>query len=202
MAFDPCGRPEKGGTGKSPSAPGSSLGFQGAHTDATTGSVILCPRQYDPTTARFTSPDVYAAGELDLALGTDELTGNRYLLAGANPVAYYEDGHWPCFKGIGWCDKNKNEETVEEKEARESRRRAFEDIREQLRNHGLNYWDLGLAPYGVCRICEYRPAIVVLGDELYDGQPFRVCMRCETKLDWSDFDAALAEARRISLHRK
>jgi RHS repeat-associated protein len=77
------------------------LGFQGDHTDPTTGSVILGPRQYDPTTARFTSPDVYAAGDLDLGLGTDELTGNRYLFAAANPVAYYEDGHWPSWRRWG-----------------------------------------------------------------------------------------------------
>jgi RHS repeat-associated protein len=107
VAFDPYGRPEKGGTGKSATAPGSSLGFQGAHTDPTTGSVILGPRQYDPTTTRFTSPDVYASGDLDLGLGTDELTGNRYLFAAANPVTYYEDGHKPGLCRRFWNCKRK-----------------------------------------------------------------------------------------------
>jgi hypothetical protein len=32
---------------------------------------------------------------LDLQLGTDSLTGNRYLFAGANPMSFYEDGHGP-----------------------------------------------------------------------------------------------------------
>jgi hypothetical protein len=32
---------------------------------------------------------------LDLGLALDPLTGNRYLLAGANPVAFYDDGHAP-----------------------------------------------------------------------------------------------------------
>jgi len=41
---------------------------------------------------------MYSSGDLDLSLGTDELTGNRYLFAAANPVDYYADGHRP-----GWC---------------------------------------------------------------------------------------------------
>lgn len=96
-AFDPYGKPEKGGSGKTdaPDAPTTTLGFQSARTDEATGRVMLGQRQYDPTTARFTTPDVYIAGMLDLQLGTDSLTGNRYLFAGANPLAFYEDGHGP-----------------------------------------------------------------------------------------------------------
>ena len=98
-AYDPYGKPEPGGSDRKDTAddgsdnPKSTLGFQAAHTDDTTGRVLLGERQYDPTTARFTTPDVYVAGELDLELGTDELTGNRYLFAAANPVAFFEDGH-------------------------------------------------------------------------------------------------------------
>lgn len=93
-AFDPYGKPERGGTSTPDSqSKGSTLGFQGALTDKQTGSVVLGARQYDPTTARFTTPDTFVAGHLDMALGTDELTGNRYLFAAANPVAFYEDGH-------------------------------------------------------------------------------------------------------------
>ena len=96
-AFDPYGAPEE--TGRSQSSPEakSSLGFQAALTDPTTNKVILGPRQYDPATARFTNPDVFVAGAADVALGSDPLTGNRYLFAGANPVAYYENGY--CFAG-------------------------------------------------------------------------------------------------------
>lgn len=99
-AYDPYGKPEPGGSDRKDKDdadgqdnPDSSLGFQAAHTDQTTGNVLLGARQYDPTTARFTSPDVFVAGQLDLELGTDALTGNRYLFAAANPVAFYEDGH-------------------------------------------------------------------------------------------------------------
>ena len=98
-AFDPYGRPEKAGSSQTdPTKKGSNLGFQGAHTDNVTGSVVLGRRQYDPTTARFLTPDTFVAAELDLALGTDSLTANRYLFAAANPTAYYEDGHWPWSK--------------------------------------------------------------------------------------------------------
>ncbi|HVE45304.1 MAG TPA: DUF6531 domain-containing protein [Acidimicrobiales bacterium] len=94
-AYDPYGKDDKGGSAKKigVTAPNSSLGFQSALTDKVTGAVVLGPRQYDPTTSRFTTPDVFVASALDLQLGGDELTGNRYLFAGANPVAFYEDGH-------------------------------------------------------------------------------------------------------------
>jgi hypothetical protein len=39
---------------------------------------------------------------LDLGLALDPLTGNRYLFAGANPVAFYDDGHAPYLRGKGW----------------------------------------------------------------------------------------------------
>ncbi len=96
-AFDPHGKPETGGskTSTDTGTPKTTIGFQSARTDETTGRVMLGQRQYDPGTARFTTPDSYAAGMLDLQLGTDSLTGNRYLFAGANPMSLYEDGHGP-----------------------------------------------------------------------------------------------------------
>jgi len=93
-AFDPYGKTERGGSGTDlVGGAKPTLGFQGAMTDKATGSVMLGARLYDPTTARFTTPDTYVASALDVGLGTDELTANRYLFAGANPVAFYEDGH-------------------------------------------------------------------------------------------------------------
>lgn len=96
-AFDPHGKPQTGGSAKTTdtTAPTTTVGFQSARTDEATGRVMLGQRQYDPGTARFTTPDVYAAGMLDLQLGTDSLTGNRYLFAGASPMSFYEDGHGP-----------------------------------------------------------------------------------------------------------
>ena len=56
--------------------------------------MVLGARLYDPGIRRFTTADSFVASALDVALGSDPLTGNRYLFAGANPVAFYDNGHW------------------------------------------------------------------------------------------------------------
>ncbi|MDQ3569872.1 MAG: AHH domain-containing protein [Actinomycetota bacterium] len=119
-AWDPYGRPQKAGSSQpDPTKKGSSLGFQGALTDRVNGSVVLGPRQYDPTTARFVTPDTFVAGDLDLELGLDALTGNRYLFAGANPTMFYEDGHgWGWCKKFWDCDDKKKEEGKKKEEDR------------------------------------------------------------------------------------
>jgi|SRR5581483_6345355 len=61
------------------------------------------------------------------------------------------------------------------------------------------FWDAGGAPGERCAICEYRPSIHELAVRGEGGEPLLVCGWCETKLDWSDFDAALVEARRLSV---
>jgi RHS repeat-associated protein len=104
-AWDPYGRPKAAGsTSADVSQWASSLGFQGSLFDRATGASLLGPRQYDPKTARFTTPDQFVGASLDLGLGTDPLTGNRYLFAGANPVAFYENGYFPCWhNSTGGC---------------------------------------------------------------------------------------------------
>lgn len=98
-AFDPYGKKDAGGEAKDATGGAkSTVGFQGAITDKATGNVVLGARLYDPTTARFTTPDMFVASALDMQLATDSLTGNRYLFAAANPVSFYEDGHWPKIK--------------------------------------------------------------------------------------------------------
>jgi RHS repeat-associated protein len=47
----------------------SSLGFQAAQTDKVTGRILLGPRQYDPTTERFTTADSFVSSSADLSLG-------------------------------------------------------------------------------------------------------------------------------------
>lgn len=56
-AYDPYGRPKAGST--SPGTSRSTLGFQGAITDRTTGRMALASRLYDPSTARFGAPDTF-----------------------------------------------------------------------------------------------------------------------------------------------
>lgn len=51
-------------------------------------------RRFSPRTGRFLAQDSYVGALADLGLGSDPLTGNRYSLAGGNPVSYVEvDGH-------------------------------------------------------------------------------------------------------------
>lgn len=92
-AYDPYGAAQEGGSSKEEGNEESTLGFQSAHTDDVTGNILLGPRIYDPTTPRFTTPDFFVASGPDISLGTDPLTGNRYLFAAANPVGFYEDGY-------------------------------------------------------------------------------------------------------------
>lgn len=93
-SYQPYGRKDNAGSPtKANGYAGSSLGYQSDLTDPKTNKLLLGPRQYDPSTLRFSTPDTYAAADLDLALGVDELTGNRYVFAASNPVAFYEDGH-------------------------------------------------------------------------------------------------------------
>lgn len=100
-AWDPYGQLTKAGsTDQNQKKTGSPLGFGGALQDGATGSLILGARQYDPKTARFTTPDYFIAAQLDIKLGSDELTGNRYLFAAANPVGFYENGYWPSLKSV------------------------------------------------------------------------------------------------------
>mgnify|MGYP000262277838 CR=1 FL=1 len=103
-AFDPYGRPELAGKGAQQGSRGSTLGYQSVATDRATGTSSLGARLYDPTVGQFTTPDQFVASALEMAIATDTLTGNRYLFAAANPVSYYEDGHFPCWKNkAGGC---------------------------------------------------------------------------------------------------
>lgn len=101
QSFDPYGAPNEERQKESSNSSKSTLGFQGAHTDEDTDRLLLGSRQYDPQTQRFTTPDYFVQGPANLSLGTDPLTGNRYVFAAANPVAFYDDGHAPSDSGGG-----------------------------------------------------------------------------------------------------
>jgi RHS repeat-associated protein len=97
-AYDPYGASNDAGSGIAVGErdPETELGYQSESADAITGNILVGPRQYDPTTQRFTTADVFIDAGADLSLATDPLTGNRYLFAAANPVALDDDGHEPC----------------------------------------------------------------------------------------------------------
>jgi RHS repeat-associated protein len=70
--------------------------YSGKRTDASSGKIDMGARTFGPEIGQFLQADRFdsALGELDLA--TDPLTGNRYGLAGGNPVSFIEtDGHDP-----------------------------------------------------------------------------------------------------------
>ncbi len=94
-AYDPYGATYDGGTQTAVGEQASKLGYQSARRDEDTGYLLIGPRLYDPDTDRFTSADFYVGAASDMSLGTDPLTGNRYLFAAANPVAFDDDGHAP-----------------------------------------------------------------------------------------------------------
>jgi RHS repeat-associated protein len=155
-AYDPYGDKDEAGT-EEPTEPveeggesESDLGYQEAPEDDVTNSILLGPRIYDPTTERFTSPDFFVGGGANLGLGTDPLTGNRYLFAGANPVAFFDDGHEPlCGKdNFGSCEFSPN--------------RGYETESQKFRNPRPRYERrsgtsnptgciLGVNPDGSCR---------------------------------------------------
>jgi RHS repeat-associated protein len=110
-AYDPYGSPDDGGSSELVNKEKSTLGYQAAQTDEDSGNILLGPRIYDPTTDRFTTADSFVSGGADMALGTDPLTGNRYVFAAANPVAYYENGYMPLYECGCSGGGNPNDET-------------------------------------------------------------------------------------------
>jgi RHS repeat-associated protein len=68
--------------------------YSAKRLDPGSGTYDMGARRFGPDTSRFLQPDFYRGALADLSLALDPLGGNRYALAGANPVAYAEaDGH-------------------------------------------------------------------------------------------------------------
>ncbi len=68
--------------------------YTGKRWDAATGGYDMGFRDYSPGLNRFLTRDSYTGALADLNLGTDPYTGNRYALAGGNPITGVElDGH-------------------------------------------------------------------------------------------------------------
>lgn len=138
QAYDPYGAADIRGTSfkNGDESETSSLGFQGSLTDEDTDNLILGPRMYDPKIDRFTTADYFVGSGSDMQLGTDALTGNRYLFAGANPVAFYEDGWGPCDRAsYAYCSggtaKRSSPSTTTMSEASEG---------ESAANDARDYW--------------------------------------------------------------
>lgn len=83
-------------TGSDPQ-PINPLRYSGFRFDTGSGTIDMGARRYGPDTQHFLQQDQFAGALDDLSLSTDPLTGNRYGLAGANPINFIEtDGHSFC----------------------------------------------------------------------------------------------------------
>ncbi|MQB01887.1 MAG: hypothetical protein GEU78_16680, partial [Actinobacteria bacterium] len=70
--------------------------------DSGSGTLDMGARRFGPDTARFLQPDLFKGALANLGLSSDPITGNRYALAGGNPLSYIEwDGHAPLLDGHG-----------------------------------------------------------------------------------------------------
>jgi RHS repeat-associated protein len=77
--------------------------------DSGSGTIDMGARRFGPDTARFLQPDLYLGALTNLGLSTDLLTGNRYSLAGGNPLSFLEwDGHRLTKDGQGGAESSPN----------------------------------------------------------------------------------------------
>jgi RHS repeat-associated protein len=140
-AYDPYGATNDAGSGIAVGErdPETELGYQSESADAVTGNILVGPRQYDPTTQRFTSADVFIDAGSDLSLATDPLTGNRYLFAAANPVALDDDGHEPCLSDCNRMYSGTKEQQREREADRDRERfRRNAEVRERSPGEALH----------------------------------------------------------------
>lgn len=76
--------------------PLNSYRFSGKRFDVGSGTINMGARHFSPSTGRFLQLDTYSGATRNLGLSRSPLTGNRYSLAGGNPIGYAEsDGHRP-----------------------------------------------------------------------------------------------------------
>jgi RHS repeat-associated protein len=69
--------------------------FNADRIDPTTGNYDMGFRNYDPSTNRFLSRDMYDGAFADTNMSVDPYTGNRYAFGGGNPLSNVEvDGHF------------------------------------------------------------------------------------------------------------
>jgi RHS repeat-associated protein len=76
--------------------------YSGKRFDSGSKTLDMGVRRFDSSITRFLTPDLFLGALDNLSLSTDPLTGNRYALAGGNPVTFEEwDGHVPFAEGGG-----------------------------------------------------------------------------------------------------
>lgn len=92
QAFTGIDKPDTQNPGKEPF---NFYRYTGKRFDPASGGYDMGFRDYQPAINRFTVRDTYNGALADLNLGTNPWTGNRYSLAGGNPITGVEiDGHY------------------------------------------------------------------------------------------------------------
>ncbi|HVF20812.1 MAG TPA: RHS repeat-associated core domain-containing protein [Mycobacteriales bacterium] len=82
--------------------PVNPMRYSARRYDSGSGSLDMGARRYQSAIGRFLQFDQYGGALADLSLSSDPLTGNRYALAGGNPVGFMEwDGHIAFRNGCG-----------------------------------------------------------------------------------------------------
>jgi RHS repeat-associated protein len=68
--------------------------YSAKRLDTGSGTIDMGARRFGPDTSHFLTPDFFFGSLANLSLSTDPVTGNRYDLAGGNPISFKEwDGH-------------------------------------------------------------------------------------------------------------
>jgi RHS repeat-associated protein len=76
--------------------------YSAKRLDTGSGTLDMGARRFGPDTSHFLSPDFFYGSLANLGLSTDPITGNRYDLAGGNPISFKEsDGHMVSADGGG-----------------------------------------------------------------------------------------------------
>ena len=82
-------------SGDSAANPLNAYRYSAKRLDPGSGLLDMGARLYSPDQGRFMQADQYASALGNLGLSSSTLTGNRYALAGANPIGFVEaDGHY------------------------------------------------------------------------------------------------------------
>ena len=96
----PGGAVHKGDTDKT--TPLNPFRYSAKRLDTGSGTLDMGARRFGPDTAHFLTPDFFYGSLSNLDLSVDPLTGNRYDLAGGNPISFKEwDGHMVTADGGG-----------------------------------------------------------------------------------------------------
>jgi RHS repeat-associated protein len=76
--------------------------YSAKRLDTGSGTLDMGVRRFGPDTAHFLTPDFFYGSLSNLGLSIDPITGNRYDLAGGNPISFKEwDGHVALADGGG-----------------------------------------------------------------------------------------------------